>query len=165
MLFTNTEGRQSNGEQGQATSEKIDEKSLTYMIYFFASQMPQNIQVVKDSRTPSSLVDGKSSPVYAHRLDDLLSEVKRHAHLSPFVSRFETFPVEMPPGPPKNTSREVMHDTMLLVGFLHKRACEQWTTTKEWQRFMEKTERERVFRREPHVRCASSLRGLSDLGR
>jgi hypothetical protein len=51
---------------------------------------------------------------------------------------------------------------MLLVGFPHKRAWEQWIMTKEWQRFMRQTEEEQVFRRDPRVRCASSLKGLSD---
>ena len=162
MLFTKTQGAQGRGEQGQSTGLKTEEKPLTCMIYFFASQMARNIQEVKDSRVTSSLGD-KNSPVYAHRLDTLLSEVKYHARLSPFVTHFETFPVEMPPpGKPKNTSREEMHDTMLVVKFPHKRAWEQWVMTKEWQRFMEKTEREQVFRRTPHVRCASSLRGLHD---
>lgn len=163
MLFTKTQRGQGRDEHGESAGRSAEEKPLTCMVYFFASQMPRNIQAVKDSRETSSLLGDKSSPVYAHRLDTLLSEIGYHAHLSPFVTHFETFPVEMPPpGRPKNTTREEMHDTMLLAKFPHKRAWEQWVMTKEWQRFMEKTEREQVFRRVPHVRCASSLRGLSD---
>lgn len=164
MPFGNNQSRQGHEDQkGRHSNDEADEKPLTCMIYFFASQMPRNIQVAQHSHVPSSSTADKGPPAYTHRLDTLLSEVKYHAHLSPFVNRFETYPVDMPPpGPPKNVSREAMHDTMLLVKFPHKRAWDQWIMTKEWQHFMEKTESEKVFREMPHVRCATSVKGLHD---
>ena len=57
---------------------------------------------------------------------------------------------------------DAVHDTLLLMKFRSKHAREEWIRTKEWVEFMEKTEDEGVFRRIPHVRCAGSLRGLSD---
>jgi hypothetical protein len=99
-----------------------------------------------------------------HPLDKLLSKVGIHAAFSPLVTQFETFPVEIPqpPGRKSKVPRELNHDTMLLIKFRSKRAREDWIATKEWREFMEKTESEGVFRRIPHVRCAGSLRGLSD---
>jgi hypothetical protein len=103
-----------------------------------------------------------------HPLDQLLAQVGTHAAFSPLVARFEIFPVEssplLPPGGrrPPPAPREVNHDTLLLVQFRSARARDEWIRTREWREFMERTERDRVFRRLPHVRCAPSLRGLGD---
>jgi hypothetical protein len=132
-----------------STSPKPPEPPLTCMMYFFASQMRQNIQ-------PS----GSTPPT--HPLDKLLSKIGVHAAFSPLVTRFETFPVEVPLPPSKVSDKEANHDTLLLVKFRSKRAREEWIATREWREFMERTEREGVFRRLPHVRCAGSLRGLGD---
>ncbi|KLJ13133.1 hypothetical protein EMPG_11916 [Blastomyces silverae] len=136
-------------------------KPLVCVIFLFASQMSRNIQTarVPPGVEPSS--NSQSDPPKVHRLDNLLSEVQEHAHASPLVTKFETFPVEMaPPGRPRETTREAMHDTLLLVNFKNKQAWQEWIQTKEWQDFMQKTEREGVFRRLPHVTCANSLKGL-----
>ena len=164
MHFGSSPGRQSHeDERDLRPNSEADERPLTCMIYFFVSQMPRNIQAAQDSKVSSSSTTDKRGTTYTHRLDTLLSEMKYHAHQSPLVNRFETFPVDMPPpGPPKGISREAMHDTMLLVKFPHKRAWDQWVMTKEWQQFMQKTESENVFRAVPHVRCASSVKGLHD---
>ena len=99
-----------------------------------------------------------------HPLDVLLKKIGVHAAFSPLVTQFETFPVEtpQPAGWRVKVSRELNHDTMLLVKFRSKRAREEWIATREWRDFMEKTDSEGVFRRIPHVRCAGSLRSLSD---
>ena len=137
----------------KAASEDA-EQPLTCMMYFFASQMSRNI-LTRSSPDPSPPV---------HPLDKLLSKVGRDAAFSPLVTQFETFPVEIPemPGKKPQLPKGVMHDTMLLMKFRSKRARQEWIATKEWMEFMEKTESEGVFRRIPHVRCAGSLRGLSD---
>ena len=122
------------------------------MMYFFVSQMSWNMQT-PDEAPP------------AHPLDKLLARLGVHAAFSPLVTQFETFPVEIPQPPGTRRSKvpkEVMHDTMLLIKFRSKRAREEWIATKEWGEFREKTESEGVFRRLPHVRCAGTLRGLSD---
>ncbi|KAL2010269.1 hypothetical protein VTN00DRAFT_6076 [Thermoascus crustaceus] len=137
-------------------------RPLACMIFFFASQMTRNLET-KMVAVPESEKDGHQSSISVHRLDTLLSEVQQHAKASPYVTRFESIPVEMPPpGRPKGTTREEMHDILLLASFKNKWAWEQWIQTKEWQRFMQQTEKEGVFRRIPHVRCASSLKGLRD---
>jgi len=139
------------------------EPPLTCMIYFFASQMGQNTL----TRTLSSSSSDQTTPI-THPLDKLLKQVGVHAALSPLITQFETFPVEIPqpPGPRRSNKvpmpREVNHDTMLLVKFRSQRAREEWIATREWRDFMERTESEGVFRRIPHVRCAGSVRGLSD---
>ena len=99
-----------------------------------------------------------------HPLDALLKKIGVHAAFSPLVTQFETFPVEIPqpPGRGIKVPRDLNHDTMLLVKFRSKRAREEWIATREWRDFMEKTDSEGVFRRMPHVRCAGSLKGLSD---
>lgn len=94
-------------------------------------------------------------------MDTLLAQVQKHANRSPYVTRFEPIPVEMaPPGRPAGTSRDEMHDILLLASFKDKSAWQKWIATPEWQQFMQKTENEAVFRRIPHVRCAHSLKGL-----
>jgi hypothetical protein len=126
------------------------------MMYFFASQMSRN--------TTQSLSPPETPPT--HPLDKLLAKVGIHAAFSPLVTHFETFPVEIAQPAGRRRAdvlpREVNHDTMLLVKFRSKRAREEWIATREWREFMEGTEREGVFRRLPHVRCAGSLRGLGD---
>ena len=140
-----------NGER-PSTSVGEPETPLTCMMYFFASQMRRNIQYRSEEAPP------------IHPLDKLLAKLGVHAAFSPLVTRFETFPVEIPhqPGRKSQVPRDLNHDTMLLIKFRSKRAREDWIATKEWREFMEKTESEGVFRRLPHVRCAGSLRGLSD---
>ena len=167
MLFDRTRSQdgdvRDNAHPSQAPGDRSRESSnrpLVCMIFFFASQMPRNLQ---QNTSQESDGQGKTQPAPVHRLDTLLSDVRPQAHRSPYVTRFETLPVEMaPPGRLRGTSRESMHDTLLLVNFKNKWAWEQWIQTKEWQSFMKKTETEGVFRRMPHVRCASSLRGLRD---
>lgn len=127
------------------------------MMYFFASQMRQNMQSAVDS-------DKTLPTTQTHPLDKLLSKISTHAAFSPLITRFETFPVEtpLPPGRRPQAPRDVNHDTLLLVKFRSARAREEWIRTREWREFMERTEREGVFRRLPHVRCAGSLKGLGD---
>jgi hypothetical protein len=141
-------------------SREDSKKPLACMIFLFASQMSQNLEETGDTTTDSfngPVSNGKRT----HRLDTLLSEVQKHAHQSPHVTRFEAIPVEMAPsGLPRGTTREEMHDTLLLASFKNKWAWEQWIQTSEWQEFMKKTEDQGVFRRIPHVRCANSLKGL-----
>ncbi|KAK2796504.1 hypothetical protein FQN50_009517 [Emmonsiellopsis sp. PD_5] len=169
MLFQTTRSKEGSkdGEQAAnvATPGKARGKPLVCMIFFFASQMSHNIETAKpavaDANSPPT--PSQSEPSMVHRLDTLLSEVQGHARANPLVTKFETIPVEMaPPGRPRGTTRESMHDTLLLVNFQNKQAWRQWIQTKEWQEFMQRTERELVFRRLPHVRCANSLKGLRD---
>jgi hypothetical protein len=137
-------------------SQRKSEKPLTCMIFFFASQMTRNLQ--EPEKGASEHTD---SAHRIHRLDSLLAEARQHAERSPYVTRFEAIPVEMaPPGRPPGTSREEMHDTLLLASFKNKTAWQQWIQTPEWQQFMQRTEQDVVFRRIPHVRCAQSLKGL-----
>ena len=141
-------------------SKRESQKPLTCMIFFFASQMSQNVEETRETivEVPNEMVYNKGR---THRLDALLAEVQKHADQNPYVTRFEAIPVEMaPPGRPRGTTREEMHDTLLLASFKNKWAWEQWIQTSEWQAFMKKTENENVFRRIPHVRCANSLKGL-----
>lgn len=151
-------------KEGGAGKANDSEQPLTCMIYFFASQMTRHLQ---QQNAEIREGNGNSKPPI-HRLDALLSRIGVHAAFSPHVTRFETFPVEIPPtaGNPKRKddepSKESMHDTMLLVKFRSKRAREEWIATPEWMEFMEKTDKEGVFRRIPHVRCARSLKGLRD---
>ncbi|PGH05942.1 hypothetical protein AJ80_08254 [Polytolypa hystricis UAMH7299] len=168
MLFQRAAPKGKSGSDSEDPGPKeirnTYERPLVCMIYFFASQMPRNIESItppKEGVLPMGARQGDTLQV--HRLDSLLSEVQYHARLSRLVTRFETFPVEMPPpGIPRGMSREYMHDTLLLVSFRNKHAWEQWILTKPWQKFMERTEQEGVFRRIPHVRCAGSLKGLRD---
>ncbi|EXJ93105.1 hypothetical protein A1O3_01661 [Capronia epimyces CBS 606.96] len=138
------------------------ERPLTCMFYFFASQMKRNIQPAdRDLVRRGITIDGPT-----HRLDSMLARIGMHAAYSPLITKFETFPMEIPDDPGfsqrnPQISRDV-HDTVLLVKFRNKGAREEWIMTKEWQDFMQKTEGEQVFRRIPHVRCASSVRGLMD---
>lgn len=143
--------------EDETRQKETPDQPLTCMIYFFASQMSRHIQTPAPPAPPT------------HRLDTLLKKISTHAAFSPLITRFETFPVEMPPqppGPPKTRTtvpdRDLMHDTLLLVNFRSRRAREEWIQTREWMEFMARSEREGVFRRVPHVRCAGSLRGLSD---
>ncbi|EEH32981.2 hypothetical protein PAAG_04034 [Paracoccidioides lutzii Pb01] len=146
---------------GTVANPKPSEKPLVCVIYFFASQMSRNIQAAIPPPGVNSTSSTQTEPRKVHQLDNLLSKVQHHAHLSPLITKFETIPVEMaPPGRPRGTSREAMHDTLLLVNFKSKQAWREWVQTKEWQEFMQRTEKEAVFRRLPHVTCANSLKGL-----
>lgn len=53
-----------------------------------------------------------------------------------------------------------MQDEMLLVDFKNAQAWNEWVQTKEWQDFMQKTEKGGVFRCLHHEACTNSLRGL-----
>ncbi|KAH8701817.1 hypothetical protein BGW36DRAFT_394621 [Talaromyces proteolyticus] len=157
MLFD--KARQFSDVEESETTRREQGKPLSCIIYFFASQMSYNLE------SPATGLDTKTenghSSEKVHRLDTFLAEVQEHANNSPYVTRFETIPVEMtPPGRPKGTSRQEMHDTLLLASFKNKTAWRRWIETPEWQQFMQKTEKNAVFRRIPHVRCAHSLKGL-----
>ncbi|KEF61133.1 uncharacterized protein A1O9_02698 [Exophiala aquamarina CBS 119918] len=139
------------------------ERPLTCMFYFFASQMKRNIQPAD----PDLVRRGKMPDRPTHQLDSMLTRIGMHAAHSPLVAKFETFPVEIPDlqressnGP--RPSREEVHDTVMMMKFRDKRAREEWIVTKEWQEFMTNTNGQDVFRRMPHVRCASSVKGLMD---
>lgn len=156
-----------------STQKQQDEPPLFCMIYFFASQMSRNLLHQQETAARSSSANTSPTPPPQHKLDAMLSKVSIHASFSPHITRFETFPVEIPKLPVEDRrrwmgrvkeppSRESIHDTMLLMKFQNKRAREEWIATREWMEFMEGTEREGVFRRLPHVRCARSLKGLRD---
>ncbi|KIW20380.1 hypothetical protein PV08_00955 [Exophiala spinifera] len=156
--------RDANGQQKVNNQMADSQRPLTCMFYFFASQMKRNIQ-----RADEDLVQrGKLPDEPIHRLDTMIARLRMHAAYSPHITKFETYPVEIPDAaptwlkrPPRPSPEEV-HDTVMLMKFRNKGAREEWIATKEWQEFMTKTEGEQVFRRMPHVRCASSLRGLMD---
>lgn len=139
------------------------ERPLTCMFFFFASQMKRNIQPADQDLVQR----GKMVDKPTHQLDSMVARIGMHAAHSPLVTKFETYPVMIPDAPgfsqrnPK-PSREEVHDTVMLMKFRDKRAREEWIVTKEWQEFMQKTEDQQVFRRIPHVRCASSVKGLMD---
>lgn len=138
---------------------------LTCMIYFFTSQMSRNLQTAPTASTSKSSQMATQAP--EHRLDTLLSKIGVHASLSPLITQFERFPVEIPDALVRSKwwtkpRREATHDIMLLVRFRSKRAREEWIETRQWKEFMLQTEAEGVFRRMPHVRCAQSLKGLRD---
>lgn len=140
-------------------SRHAKEKPLACIIFFFASQMTYNLQTPATDLNSETAV-GKFE-ARNHQLDTLLAEVREHANQSPYVTRFEAIPVEMaPPGRPRGTSSQEMHDTLLLASFKNKNAWRQWIQTSEWKHFMQETADKDVFRRIPHVRCAHSLKGL-----
>lgn len=145
--------RQSNSEQ-----------PLTCMFYFFASQMKNNVESADPDLVRRRRVQDKPT----HKLDNMLSRIGMYAAFSPLVIRFETYPVEIPDAPgfgnnrPK-PPREQVHDTVLMMKFPDKKAREEWIASKEWQEFMQKSDADpSLFRRMPHVRCASSTKGLMD---
>jgi hypothetical protein len=148
---------------GHDAKEASDTRPLTCMFFFFASQMKRNIQPADQDLVRRGIVLDQPT----HRLDSMVAKIGMHAAHSPLVAKFQTYPVEIPDAPgwsdrnPK-PSRQDTHDTVMLMKFRDKRAREEWIATKEWQDFMTKTEGEQVFRRMPHVRCASSIRGLMD---
>ncbi|EED17605.1 hypothetical protein TSTA_114180 [Talaromyces stipitatus ATCC 10500] len=149
MLFSKNRNHSTDGEE--PTTPHKQERPLSCMIFFFASQMLSNLEA--RSASSESTAEAGVLPKKAHRLDVLLAEVGEHANRSPYVTRFEPIPVEMsPPGRPKGTSRDEMHDVLLLASFKNKSAWQKWIETPEWQRFMQRTENEGVFRRIPHVR-------------
>ena len=139
------------------------DKPITCMFYFFASQMEKNIE----SADPDLVRRQKIPDRPTHKFENMLARIGIHASYSPLVSRFETYLVEIPDAPAASAGnlkeqRETVHDTVLMMKFRSKRGREDWIATKEWQAFMKRTESEDVFRRMPHVRCASSTRGLMD---
>jgi len=137
------------------------ERGLTCMFYFFASQIQRNIQPAD----PDLVRRRKALNQPTHKLDTMLIRLKMHAAFSPLISRFEIIPVDIPdsPGFSRNRPpREQLHDTMLLMKFRNRRARQEFVATKEWQEFYNGAESQQVFRRMPHVRCASNLRGLMD---
>jgi hypothetical protein len=139
------------------------ERPLTCMFFFFASQMKRNIQPADPDLVRRGVVKDRST----HRLDTMIARMGMHAAHSSLVTQVQTAPVEIPDAPgwskrnPK-PSREDVHDTVMFMKFRDKGAREEWIATKEWQDFMRSTEAEPVFRRIPHVRCASSMKGLMD---
>lgn len=141
------------------------DRPLTCMFYFFASQMQRNIQPAdQDLVRRGSMADKPT-----HQLDSMITRLGTKAAFSPLVSKFETYPTEIPDPRPESIRRknpapspEEFHDTVVIMKFRDKRARQEWIATKEWQEFMQKTEGQEVFRRMPHVRCASSVRGLMD---
>lgn len=162
---SSSERRSGERETSERNELRAGEKPLTCMVYFFASQMRKHVQEkgVEHRNFPEKQV--QTAP--KHRLDSLLSNIKMHAFYSPLITRFEMLPVEIPEAgiswrKSPTMPRESMHDTLLLMQFRSNRAQEEWIATREWQTFMNSTESEGVFRRIPHVRCASSLRGLFD---
>jgi hypothetical protein len=157
MLFHKT--RQSLTDERIEASRREKEKPLACIIFFFASHMTYNLQNPVTGLKSENAAGG--SEVRNHQLDSLLAEVREHANQSPYVTRFEAIPVEMaPPGRPRGTSSQEMHDTLLLASFKSKNAWRQWIQTSEWKHFMQETANKGVFRRIPHVRCAHSLKGL-----
>ncbi|EEQ89015.1 uncharacterized protein BDCG_04135 [Blastomyces dermatitidis ER-3] len=106
-------------------------KPLVGVIFFFASQMSRNIQTARIPSGVEPSSHSQSEPPKVHRLDNFLSEVQEHAHASPLVTKFETIPIEMaPPSRPRETTRDAMHDTLLLVNFKNKQAWQEWIQTK-----------------------------------
>ena len=166
MLLQRTNSGRLNEEEKTASSSPPEpEDPLTCMMYFFASQMGRNLQ--RTSSKPRDKSGQISTTTLEHRLDTLLAKVGVHASFSPLITQFETFPVEIPDAPTQSqrsqrSTRDAVHDTMLLVQFRNKRAREEWIETREWKDFMQQTEAQGVFRRIPHVRCARSLKGLRD---
>lgn len=140
------------------------EQPLTCMFYFFASQMKHNIQ----SADPDLVRRNRLPNRPTHRLDNLLARIGMHAAYSPLIADFQTYPIDVSDalGDRKDNlshSREVVHDTVLLMKFRNRRAREEWIATQEWQDFMQKANADPpIFRRMPHVRCASSIKGLMD---
>ncbi|OJD27597.1 hypothetical protein ACJ73_01000 [Blastomyces percursus] len=85
--------------------------------------MSRNIQTARVPPGVEPSPNSHSDLPRVRRLDNLLSEVQEHAHASPLVTKFETIAVEMaPPGRPRGTTREAMHDTLLLVNFKNEQA-------------------------------------------
>jgi hypothetical protein len=174
LLQRTTLGEQRAGAQARAESKAEQEatttaaaaasdRPLTCMFFFFASQMKRNVQPAD----PDLVRRGKVADQPTHQLDSMVARIGLHAAYSPLVTKFHTYPVEIPDAPgfsPRNPkpSRDDVHDTVMLMKFRDKRAREEWIATKEWQEFMQNTEGQQVFRRMPHVRCASSVRGLMD---
>ncbi|KIX98208.1 uncharacterized protein Z520_06288 [Fonsecaea multimorphosa CBS 102226] len=148
------------------TKQEADgQRPLTCMFYFFASQMKQNVQPPDQDLVRRGKLEDKPT----HQLDSMIARLAMHAAFSPLISKFETYPVEIPNTAPasarqknRTASREQVHDSVMIMKFRDKRARQEWIATKEWQDFMRETEGQQVFRRMPHVRCASSLRGLMD---
>ncbi|KAK4939232.1 hypothetical protein LTR10_020428 [Elasticomyces elasticus] len=152
-----------NRAQRDDRQARDSERPLTCMFFFFASQMKHNIQPAdQDLVRRGKVVDQPT-----HKLDSMLARLEMHAAHSPLVTDLQTYPVEIPNAPgfsQRNSEplREKIHDSVMTIKFRDRRAREEWIATKEWQDFMAKTEGEQVFRQMPHVRCASSMRGLMD---
>ncbi|OCT54964.1 hypothetical protein CLCR_03153 [Cladophialophora carrionii] len=156
--------RETPAEQ-QARHAADGERPLTCMFYFFASQMKRNIQPADPDLVRRGTIEDK--PI--HQLDSMIARLGMQAAFSPLVSKFDTYPAEIPDPRPESSRRKKpapppgeVHDTVLIMKFRDKRAQQEWIATREWQEFVQKTEGQEVFRRMPHVRCASSVRGLMD---
>jgi hypothetical protein len=170
MLFQRTNLSEQHGvadttEDRRAQQAVDGERPLTCMFYFFASQMKHNIQPADQDLVRRGRVEDKPM----HQLDSMVARLGMQAAFSPLVSKFETYPVEIPDPRPESSRRkkpapspQEVHDTVLIMKFRDKRARQEWIATKEWQEFMQRTEGGEVFRRMPHVRCASSVKGLMD---
>ncbi|KIW97152.1 uncharacterized protein Z519_02544 [Cladophialophora bantiana CBS 173.52] len=149
----------------EAKQDADAQRPLTCMFYFFASQMKRNMQPADQDLVRRGRLEDKPT----HQLDSMIARLGMHAAFSPLISKFDTYPVEIADTAPESslqknpaTSREDVHDTVMIMEFRDKRARQEWIATKEWQEFMRETEGQQVFRRMPHVRCASSIRGLMD---
>ncbi|KAJ9612138.1 hypothetical protein H2200_003735 [Cladophialophora chaetospira] len=149
----------------QARQAADDGRPLTCMFYFFASQMKRNIQPADEDLVRRGRIEDKPT----HQLDSMIARISMHAAFSPLVAKFATYPTQIPDPRPEPSRRKrpappqkEVHDTVLIMKFRDKRARREWIATKEWQDFMQQTDRKEVFRRMPHVRCASSVRGLMD---
>lgn len=149
----------------RSTGSKLadGDRPLTCMFFFFASQMKHNLQAADQELVRR----GRMPDCPTHKLDSMIDRIGMHASYSPLISKFDTYPVEIPENVAGSRSkaalsRQEAHDTVMMIKFRDKRAREDWIATKEWQDFMHSTDAEGVFRRMPHVRCASSLRGLMD---
>jgi hypothetical protein len=170
MLLQRTNIEDSHGGSSARTSQQTegvadDDRPLTCMFYFFASQMQRNIQPAD----PDLVRRGRVADKPTHQLDSMLARLSMQAAFSPLVSKFETYPTQIPDQRPQDvrqrkpkTCSDEVHDTVLIVKFRDKRARQEWIATKEWQQFRQATQSQEVFRRMPHVRCASSVRGLMD---
>ncbi len=149
----------------QARQAADGERPLTCMFYFFASQMQRSIQPADQDLVRRGKVEDKST----HQLDSMIARLSMQAAFSSLIQKFDTYPTEIPDPRPETLRRkkpapsaEEVHDTVLIMKFRDKRARQDWIATKEWQDFIQKTDAKGVFRRMPHVRCASSVRGLMD---
>src|ERR1700742_3341018 len=113
------------GEQhaaGKTTAEREakqaadGDRPLTCMFYFFASQMKRNIQPADQDLVRRGRVEDKPT----HQLDSMIARLGMHAAFSPLVSKFETYPTEIPDPRPEAARRrkpapssDEIHDTVL----------------------------------------------------
>src|ERR1700761_3104163 len=99
------------GEQhaaGKTTAEREakqaadNDRPLTCMFYFFASQMQRNIQPADQDLVRRGTVSDKPT----HQLDSMIARLGMLAAFSPLVAKFETFPAEIPDPRPETSRRK-----------------------------------------------------------